>query len=63
MEMGFPPASRLQISARICAVLTTGAVATGEVNFIVRLRSLPLFAETINHGYCSAAQRLAKLRG
>ena len=38
--------------------LTAGAEATGEVtwyNCIVRLRSLPRFAETISQGYCFAA--------
>ena len=40
----------LQIEAGICAVPTDDAVAIGIVNsytFIVRLRSLPRFAETI----------------
>ena len=51
---------RLQIEAGICAVPTADAVATGEVycyNCIFQLRSSPRFAETISHGYSSAAQR------
>ena len=45
---------------RVFAVHTADAVATGEVNcynVIVRLRSLPRFAETTRQGYCSAEQR------
>jgi len=49
----------LQIMADICAVPTADAVAIGEVNwytFLIRLRSLARFAETISQGYCSSAQ-------
>jgi len=52
---------RVQIGAGICAVLTADAIATGEVNchsFIVRLHSLPWFAETISHGYSRALRSL-----
>ena len=54
----------LQIGAGICAVPTGDAVATGEVNcysLVVRLRSLPWFAEGISHGYDSAVQRFARM--
>ena len=51
---------RLHIGAGIYAVHTADTVATGEVNcnnILVRLRSLPRFAEAIIQGTCSAAQR------
>ena len=55
--LGFlPSCTRFQFGAGVCAVV----VVTGEVNchhFIVHLRSLQRFAETISQGYCSAVQR------
>ena len=56
----------LQNWASVCAVPTVDAVATDEVNCyncIVRLRSLPRFAETHSQGYNCAAQRPPSVRG
>ena len=56
----------LQIGAGIYAVPTADAVATGEVNcinYVVELRSLPRFAETISQGYKSSSATNPRLQG
>ena len=51
------PNSRVSIWAVKFIVLTANGVATSDDNcYTFIIRSLPLFAETISHGYCSAAQ-------